>query len=262
MHTRPITDSNEARGQTHQARRLPVLWPWLLVGAAWTTAGLSILFHQTQLLDHHYLLEESHLPWLAALVLFLAGWQVMTVAMMLPSSMPMVSMMIYASRRQRHTVAAQAAFLGGYALVWTGFACAAFLGDTQMHRLVDSWPWLSLHSWVIGATTLAMAGLFQFTPLKERCLKQCRSPFGFFVRYYRQGVGAAWQLGLRHGAFCLGCCWALMLVMFGIGVGSLVVMALLTGVMVVEKTLPGGQRLSPLAGPSCLAPGWNWGLST
>jgi predicted metal-binding membrane protein len=248
MHTRPITDSNEAKGQTQQSRRLPVLWPWLLVGGAWTTALLAILFHQTQLIDHHYLLEESHLPWLAALVLFLAGWQCMTVAMMLPSSMPMVYMMIYANRKQRHTVAVQAAFLAGYALVWTGFACAAFLGDTQIHRLVDSWPWLALHSWLIGATTLAIAGVFQFTPLKERCLKKCRSPFGFFVRYYRQGVGAAWRLGVRHGAFCLGCCWALMLVMFGLGVGSLVSMAVLTGVMVIEKTTPFGQRLSPLIG--------------
>jgi predicted metal-binding membrane protein len=248
MQIRQITDSNEVKAQTHQARRLPVLWPWLLVGAAWTTALLAILFHQTQLIDHHYLLEESHLPWLAAMVLFLAVWQVMTVAMMLPSSMPMVSMMIYASRKQRHPRAAQAAFLGGYALVWTGFACAAFVGDTQIHRLVDSWPWLARHSWVIGATTLAMAGVFQFTPLKQRCLKQCRSPFGFFVRYYRQGGGAAWRLGVRHGAFCLGCCWALMLVMFGLGVGSLVSMALLTGVMVIEKTSPGGQRLSPVIG--------------
>jgi predicted metal-binding membrane protein len=248
MHTMPITDSNEGKGQTQQARRLPVLWLWLLVGGAWTIALLAILFHQTQLIDHHYLLEESHLPWLAALVLFLAGWQCMTVAMMLPSSMPMVYMMIYASRKQRHTVAVQAAFLAGSALVWTGFACAAFLGDTQIHRLVDSWPWLALHSWLIGAMTLAIAGVFQFTPLKGRCLKECRSPFSFFVRYYRKGVGAAWHLGLRHGLFCLGCCWALMLVMFGIGVGSLLLMTVLTGVMVVEKTYPGGQRLSPVIG--------------
>src|SRR5690242_6319859 len=104
MHTRPITDSTEAKAQTQQARRLPLLWPWLLVGAAWTTAGLSILFHQIQPLDHHYLLEESHLPWVAALVLFLAGWQVMTVAMMLPSSLPMVSMMVYTSRKQPRPV--------------------------------------------------------------------------------------------------------------------------------------------------------------
>jgi predicted metal-binding membrane protein len=120
--------------------------------------------------------------------------------------------------------------------------------DTQIHRLVNSWFWLYLHPWLIGAATFALAGAFQFSPLKERCLKQCRSPFSFFVRYYRKGGGGAWRLGLRHGAFCLGCCWALMLVMFGLGVGSLVWMAMLTGVMVIEKTFPGGKRLSPVVG--------------
>ena len=79
-------------------------------------------------------------------------------------------------------------------------------------------------------------------------MRQCRSPFGFFVRYYRAGIGSAWRLGLRHGMFCLGCCWALMLVMFGLGVSSLVSMAVLTGVMVMEKTFPGGRRLSPIIG--------------
>ena len=83
-------------------------------------------------------------------------------------------------------------------------------------------------------------------------MKQCRSPLSFFVRYYRKGSGAAWRLGLRHGMFCLGCCWALMLVMFGLGVGSLVSMAVLTGVMVVEKTFPGGRHLSPVIGIALL----------
>src|SRR5207244_12075083 len=103
-------------------------------------------------------------------------------------------------------------------------------------------------SWGIGVATLALAGGFQFSPLKERCLKQCRSPFSFFVRYYYKGVGGAWRLGLHHGVFCLGSCWALMLVMFGLGVGSLVSMALLSGAIVVEKTFPGGQRLRPVIG--------------
>jgi predicted metal-binding membrane protein len=94
----------------------------------------------------------------------------------------------------------------------------------------------------------SVAGVFQFTPLKQRCLKQCRSLLSFFVRSYRKGVGAAWRLGLRHGMFCLGSCWALMLVMFGLGVGSLVWMVVLAGVMVVEKTFPGGQRLRPVIG--------------
>jgi len=232
--------------------RVLVLWPWVMILAAWTLALLAVLNNQSYLINHHYLLEESHLPLFTALVVFLACWQVMTAAMMLPSSMPLMYMMVHASRKQRHPLAVQMAFLAGYAVVWTAFAVAAFLGDTQIHLLVHNWLWLYLHSWVIGAATLALAGGFQFSPLKERCLKQCRSPFGFFVRYYRKGSGAAWRLGLRHGMFCLGCCWALMLVMFGLGVGSLASMAVLTGVMVVEKTFPGGRRLSPVIGIALL----------
>jgi predicted metal-binding membrane protein len=248
-----LTDVNDPQPARPAARRrAPVIWPWLVVIAAWTLALVAVLTNQSYLINHHYLLEQSHLPVLVALVVFLACWQVMTVGMMLPSSMPMVYMMVHASRRQKHTWAIQAAFLAGYALVWTAFAVAAFLGDTQVHRLVHSWFWLYTHSWLIGAATFALAGGFQFSPLKERCLKQCRSPFSFFVRYYRKGVGAAWRLGLRHGAFCLGCCWALMLVMFGLGVSSLVWMAVLAGVMVIEKTFPGGQRLSPFIGVALL----------
>jgi predicted metal-binding membrane protein len=157
-------------------------------------------------------------------------------------------LIVHAGRQQKRPRAVPAAFLAAYAVIWTAFALLAFLGDTRIHWLFHHWLWLYLHPWVIGATTFTIAGAFQFTPLKGRCLKQCRSPFSFFVRFYREGVGAAWRLGLRHGVFCLGCCWALMLVMFGIGVGSLMSMALLTGVMVVEKTYPGGQRLSPVIG--------------
>lgn len=229
----------------HQA---PVLWPWILVIVAWTVALVAALTNQNYLIDHHYLLEESHLSRLLALVVFLACWQVMTVAMMLPSSMPMVSMLVHASRQQQHPRAVQAAFLAGYALVWTAFALGAFVGDIQIHWLVHHWFWLYTHSWAIGIATFAVAGVFQFTPLKKRCLRQCCSLLSFFVRYYRKGVGAAWRLGLRHGMFCLGSCWALMLVMFGLGVGGLVWMAMLAGVILVEKTFPGGQRLRPVIG--------------
>jgi predicted metal-binding membrane protein len=248
MSATPVAEGPILSGGTRTHRRAPVRWPWLLVGAAWALAMAASLTGRRALIDHHYLLVASRLPWLLALLLFLACWQVMTVAMMLPSSLPMVSMLVYASRKQPHTRTVQAAFLASYALVWTGFAMAAFVSDTGIHRLAASWPWLALHPWLIGATTFAIAGAFQFSPLKARCLKACRTPFQVFVRYYRQGVGAAWRLGLRHGLFCLGCCWALMLVMFGIGVGSLVWMAGLAGVMVIEKAVPGGKRLSPVLG--------------
>lgn len=234
-------------------RRAPVRWPWLVIALAWGVALLATLLRQRFLIDHHWLIEESGLPWLVAAAVFLASWQVMTLAMMLPSSLPMVNMMTYAARKQTRQYAVLGAFLAGYAAVWTAFALVAFTGDTIVHRLVDSWPWLASHAYLIGATTFALAGIVQFTPLKERCLSACRSPLGFFVRYYQAGVASAWRLGLRHGLFCLGCCWALMLVMFGVGIGSLVWMAALAGVMVIEKAVPGGRRIVPLVGVVMLA---------
>jgi len=215
------TNMTELPDQAQPRRRAPLYWPWVLIAAAWAVALLASFTHQTFLIDHEYLLEHSQLPWPATLALFLASWQVMTVAMMLPSSLPMVYMLVYASRQQARPRATQLAFLAAYSVVWTLFAMAALLGDTLIHRLIDRWPWLDANSSLIGAATFTLAGAFQFSSLKERCLRACRSPFSFFLRYYRKGVGAAWWLGLRHGMFCLGCCWELMLVMFGVGLGSL-----------------------------------------
>src|ERR1700730_12936532 len=253
-----LTDPPKARERTRRPRRVLLLWPWLLVSVAWAVLVLATLTHQIFLLDHHYLLQASGLPWLAALEVFLLCWQLMTVAMMLPSSMPMVQMVVYAGRRQARPVKVPLAFLAGYAVIWTAFAAGAFLGDTLVHRLVALWPWLAVHSWLIGAVTFFAAGLFQFSPLKGRCLDMCRTPLGFFMRHYRRGTGAALSLGVRHGGYCLGCCWALMLVMFGVGVGNLAGMAALTGAMVIEKAVPGGKRLSPIIGVVLLLLGALW----
>jgi predicted metal-binding membrane protein len=253
-----IPASNEAHGRTRPRRRVPILWPWLLVALAWAVLVLATLTHQTYVLDHHYLLQSSGLPWLAALEIFLLCWQVMTVAVMLPSSMPMLKLIVYAGRRQARPLAVPLAFLAGYAVIWTAFAAGAFLADTGVHGLVALWPWLAEHSWLIGAVAFFIAGVFQFSPLKERCLDRCRTPLAFFMHYYRKGLEPAWQLGLRHGSYCLGCCWALMLVMFGVGVGNLAGMAALSGAMVIEKTVPGGKRLSPLIGVIMLLLGLLW----
>lgn len=250
MRTMKLIYQKDARPPS--SSRVPVIWPWILVIAAWTVALLAAFTKQTFLINHNYLLTQSHLSWPIALVLFLACWQVMTIAMMLPSIMPLVYMVVHACRRQRYPWATQAAFLVGYAVVWTAFALTALLVDTLVHRLVSNWFWLYVHSWLIGAVIFAIAGGFQFSLLKEHCLKHCRSPLSFFMSYYRPGIGAAWHLGLRHGMFCLGCCWALMLVMFGVGGGSIAWMAVLTGLMMVEKTYPGGQRLSPWLGIALL----------
>jgi predicted metal-binding membrane protein len=248
----PLAEQDNKLVSGRERKRAPVRWPWLLIALAWAVALLAALTNQRYLIDHHWLIEESGLPWLVAALVFLLCWQVMTLAMMVPSSLPMINLMTYAARKQTRTRVVLAAFLAGYALVWTGFAVAAFVGDTMLHRTVDASPWLADHAFLIGATTFTIAGVFQFSPLKDRCLTACRSPLGFFIRYYQQGVAPALQLGVRHGLFCVGCCWALMLIMFGIGVGSLAWMAGLAGVMVIEKALPGGRRIAPFIGVACL----------
>src|SRR5260370_35293368 len=132
----------QERTRSTSRPRARVLWPWAMIIAAWTLALLAVLTNQTYLINHHYLLEESHLPMFTALVVFLACWQLMTVAMMLPSSMPMMYMMVHASRKQRHPLAVQRAFLAAYAVVSTAFAASACLGDPKIHPLVHSWLWL------------------------------------------------------------------------------------------------------------------------
>jgi hypothetical protein len=155
-------------------------------------------------------------------------------------------------------------FLAGYAAVWTAFGAVAFLGDIGLHELVHRWPWLEAHPQVIAGSVLMLAGEFQFSKLKDRCLSECRHPASFLLQHYGRGVGAAFRLGRAHGLFCLGCCWALMLVGFAAGVANLWWMAVLTAVMVFEKSGRGGDRgvvpigiaLIALGGLVLIVPSW------
>jgi predicted metal-binding membrane protein len=177
----------------------------------------------------------------------------MIAAMMLPSSLPLVRLFAKASAGQRRPGAAMAGLLGGYALVWSAFGALALAFDLGVHAAVDASPWLHDHEWLIGGSVLALAGAFQFTSLKDACLDKCRHPGQFMLRFYERGTGGGFRFGARHGLFCVGCCWALMLVMFAAGVASLVWMALLTALMVHEKTQPGGRRAVPVTGVALLA---------
>ncbi len=237
---------------------------WTVVATAWGLALLSVATGYDRLLRHDAIIHAGSLPGPLAVLLFLVPWQVMTGAMMLPSSRPMVGLFAQASHRQACPRLALITFLAAYFAVWSGFALVALTGDAGLHHLVERWRWLDERPKLIGGTVLVLAGAFQFSPLKERCLDACRSPAGFLWRYYQRGVRSAWVLGLRHGLFCLGCCWALMLTMFAVGVGSLAWMSVLTGVMLIEKTARWGRRLVPLVGVALLAwgaivllqPGW------
>jgi predicted metal-binding membrane protein len=231
--------------------RVPVVVVVAIV-VAWAVAVGAQAGGVASYVQHDALLENGP-PFALALVAFLLAWQLMIAAMMLPSSLPLVRLFASASKGQPRPGAAMAGFLGGYALVWSAFGALALLLDLGVHRSVDSFGWLHENQWLIGGSVLAVAGGFQFTKLKDACLDKCRNPAQFMLRYYERGPAGGFRLGARHGAFCVGCCWALMLVMFAAGVASLVWMALLTALMVHEKTRPAGRRAVPVTGITLLA---------
>jgi predicted metal-binding membrane protein len=226
----------------------------ILVGiaAAWIAAIAAQAAGAAALLHHDALLVGGGPPLAVAAILALLAWQVMIAAMMLPSSLPLIRLYARASERAPQRGRSMAAFIGGYALVWSAFGLAAFGADAALHAVVNASPWLEQHDWWIGGAVLALAGAFQFTSLKDACLDKCRHPGQFLMRYYERGPGGGFRLGARHGAFCVGCCWALMLVMFAAGVASLIWMALLTAVMIHEKTRPLGARALPVSGAALL----------
>jgi predicted metal-binding membrane protein len=179
-----------------------------------------------------------------------AVWFVMIGAMMLPTTVPLARMFVVVTARAPRSTGTRVAFLAGYLALWSGFAAVALLGD----RAVDALLGRAAPSGLVLGAVLVVAGVFQLTPWKNHCLTVCRSPWMFLWQYYGRGVRGAWMLGVRHGAFCLGCCWALMLVMLGTGVSSIRWMLALTGAMLLEKTAPKGSRLAvPLGGALILA---------
>ena len=233
-----VASSSEA------ARRRPGplrSWVGWAIAIAWLLAIVAEATGRGHLL-HHDALAHSGLPLWAVLGLFLLAWQVMIAAMMLPSSLPMIRLFNRVAAGQPHPVPSKFAFLAGYAALWSVFGLFAMVGDLQLHELVERWPWLEEHHQVIAGSVLIMAGAFQFSGLKDRCLSVCRSPGLYIMQYYRRGVRAALNIGVRHGLFCMGCCWALMLVGFAAGAANLWWMFALTAVMVYEKTGPGGDR--------------------
>jgi predicted metal-binding membrane protein len=178
--------------------------------------------------------------------LFSLGWVLMIIAMMLPSSVPLVlTFRALVGRRQRPGILVMLLLLG-YLAIWTAFGLGAWLLDRGIHAAVDAVPWLAQHPQVIIGSTLLVAGLWQFSPIRDRCLDECRSPLGFVMNRWR-GLAErreALAMGIAHGMFCIGCCWSLMLVMFGVGLGSATAMLLLGGLTAVEKNLPWGRRLT------------------
>jgi predicted metal-binding membrane protein len=170
---------------------------------------------------------------------FLGIWVVMMAAMMFPSVAPTVS--LYARMTRRRSPAAPLLFAVGYLLTWTAAGLLAYgLVDLGRTLLGDQLAWDNLGRWVAGGT-LVVAAAYELTPLKDVCLTKCRSPLGFLLGSWRGGLPGALNMGARHGAWCVGCCWALMASLFALGIMSLVWMAFVAALIALEKTLPWGR---------------------
>ncbi len=147
-------------------------------------------------------------------------------------------------------------FVGGYVAAWAGYSVLAAAAQVALARAALLTPMLQSTSVVLSAAILLAAGLFQFTALKEACLAKCRTPLGFFLAEWRDGAAGAFAMGLRHGSFCVVCCWALMAVMLVVGAMNLLWMAALTAFMLAEKLVPARWQLSRLAGAAFVV----WGV--
>jgi predicted metal-binding membrane protein len=179
---------------------------------------------------------------LGALGWFLGVWVVMMAAMMFPSVAPTVS--LYARMSRGKSRAAPLVFAVGYLVTWTAAGVLAYgLFDLGRAVLGDQLAWDEAGRWLAGGTLL-VAAAYEVTPLKDVCLAKCRSPLGFLVGSWRGGLSGALNMGARHGAWCVGCCWALMASLFALGVMSLAWMAFVAALIALEKTLPWGRAVT------------------
>ena len=195
-------------------------------------------------------------------------WAVMMVAMMTPSATPMILTFAHVSHQRysgRAAFPTTIIFLLGYLLVWISFSAGATFLQWGLHSAALLSPQMISVSPPLGGIFLILAGVYQFTPLKNKCLSRCRTPLGFLMTEWREGTKGALIMGVRHGIYCVGCCWLLMTLLFVAGVMNLVWVALIALYVLVEKVIPAGQWLSRAIG--LLTVGWGawlliqvWGM--
>jgi len=215
-----------------------------LVTAAWLSLVLLGASPYAGYLNHRQL-AEGGLPFGLLLAIFVPAWTLMTVAMMLPTSLPLVTLFRTMVRRRPQATALVALLIMAYLGTWAVFGAVVYLLDRLVHEVIEHTPLLAAKASYLAVGILLLAGLYQFTPLKDRCLRKCRSPLSFVAEHWRGGSGGwdALRLGFRHGLFCLGCCWTLMLLMFAVAGINLGWMLGLGAVMAAERSAPWGRRL-------------------
>jgi predicted metal-binding membrane protein len=238
-----------------QAKLVTWLALLLLAAIAWTIILLQILAMNSMAGDMAEMSMEEGMATMAtepaSLLFFLPLWVSMMVAMMFPAVAPVVSFFAALSRKRREVGQSAAPtwlFLAGYLVVWGLFGLGVYLLSLVIPALGMMAPGLSLDHPLAAGIVLFFAGLYQLSPLKRVCLHHCRSPLSIIMHGWRDGYVGALRMGFVHGAYCLGCCWGLMLVLFAVGLMNLLWMIILTVVIFVEKVLPYGPLVGKLTG--------------
>ena len=180
-------------------------------------------------------------------------WWAMMVAMMVPSAAPTILLYAQVHRRSSESPPPTAAFLAGYLACWCGFSLIAAWLQLAMTAPMS----MALDSRIASGGVLIATGLYQLSPFKDACLGRCRSPVQFLARHYRPGAAGAARLGLIHGAYCVGCCWLLMALLFVVGVMNLAWVSALTMLVAAEKLLPGGPWIARISGVALIG----WGVA-
>lgn len=229
-----------------------VSWIYLamMIGDSSTIPGMTSMMMSPQLFDPMQLFG-----------LFLM-WSIMMAAMMLPTVAPMILAYARMQAADRHKGAGRLPvllFSGGYVLAWTVFSLVAAVAQAWLTNLAFMSPMMmKTVSGPLGGAILVVAGLYQFTPLKRSCLRQCRTPISFLMTQWRDGNLGAVIMGWRHGLFCMGCCWALMALLFIVGVMNSVWIIAISLYVLAEKALSGGEQLAKLAGAGMVGLGFYW----
>jgi predicted metal-binding membrane protein len=221
---------------------------YLILGVLLVLAALAwcLLIWQAPMMNN----QAMGLTMGMSAVLFIAIWAVMMVAMMFPAA-PMILMFsaVYAGkRRQEQLYVPTWIFVSAYLLVWVLSGVLAYVLALGIENLAGRSMWLMENAARISGIILVIAGLYQLSPLKHVCLSKCRTPLQFLLTSWHDGYVGAFRMGIEHGAFCLGCCWLLFVILFPLGIMNLAVMALVTALIFAEKALPIGRQISQLTG--------------
>lgn len=248
-----------------------IAWGWLIAGAGMemgpqfsfrpadaTGSGMAGMAGMPGMADMPGMAMEAPSPWSAGhYALVFSMWWIMMVAMMLPSAAPTILLYGRVATRAHADVRPETgSFIAGYLVAWAVFSFIAALMQGLLGRLEFISPDMMVsQSRALSGAILIVAGIYQLSPLKNACLRHCQSPAAFLSRHYRPGPLGAFRMGALHGAFCIGCCWLLMALLFVGGIMNLLWIALLTAMVAAEKLLPFGRVISMALGLACLA----WG---